>query len=216
MRHGKYTKRKGYRKYKKYYTRKNGKRIQRQKRLQRQTRVQRQTRRKVGGADNLGPFNFVLPFDEGKGIEGQGWAYVTKLGSLFSQTKRPEQIIIFKKNGNNNYFIARCTFTQCDITDSRYKKNMEKKVLEVNIQGFKYSQNRQYDITTTSGDKYRIEPATNDEDNSGEHLISFFNEYFKFFNKYFKVAADAAAEANAPSSSSPSSGEKVKIKSNHV
>ena len=124
VRDGKYTKRKGYSKNKKHYTRKNGKRIQKQKRMR------RQTRRKVGGAHKLGPFNFVLPdsWSQGINIQGQGWAYVTKLGSLFSQTKRPEQIVIFKKTYESgeptgNYFIARCASSKCSD-----EKNMEKDV----------------------------------------------------------------------------------------
>jgi len=174
-RRGKHTTRKGYRKYRKHHTRKFGKRMRRQTR----------TRRKDGGAHDLGPFNFVLPFESGIKIKGQGWAYVTKLGSLFSQTERPEQIIIFQKGGNENYFIARCTFSQCDITN-----NMEKEVLEVNNEGFKpvikvVITHRIYDIITTSGKKYRIQPAAHDQnDPDGKNLMLFFSNL-------------AAAEANA-------------------
>ena len=50
VRDGKYTKRKGYSKNKKHYTRKHGKRIQNKKRLRRQT----QTRRKRGGEEVIG------------------------------------------------------------------------------------------------------------------------------------------------------------------
>jgi hypothetical protein len=170
VRRSKYTKRKGYRKYKKHYTRKYGKHIQKQKRLR------RQTRRKVGGADNLGPFNFVLPLDDPRfdsiEIQGQGWTYVTKLGSLTSRTNRPEQIIIYKKKvSNENYFIARCIFTQCDTTIPIYKQNIKSKILET--QHIVLDANTQQldtihkpkvlSFTTTQKDKYRINFT--DEDN---------------------------------------------------
>ena len=48
VRRSKHTTRKGYRKYKKHYTRKNAKRIQNKKRLR------RQTRRRVGGKEVSG------------------------------------------------------------------------------------------------------------------------------------------------------------------
>ena len=171
-RRGKYTTRKGYRKYRKHYTRKNVKRTQCQGKGR--LRKQRQTRRKDGGADNLGQFNFVLPEDMSRGIEikGQGWAYVTKLGSLFSQTKRPEQIIIYKKTDDNrtligNYFIARCTFSECGES-----KNMESKILETTNIGIDLTIKQPTELnqqkvvlrfTTTQKDIYRI--SFTDEDN---------------------------------------------------
>ncbi len=134
VRDGKYTKRKGYSKNKKHYTRKNGKRIQKQKRFR------RQTRRKVGGfslfksksnTESLPNFNFSLPNETNIRILGKGWAYVTKLGSLFSKTKRPEQIVIYKKtnelgNPTGNYFVARCASSECSNG-----KNMEPNILEM-------------------------------------------------------------------------------------
>jgi len=166
---GKRSKRKGkgYSKHKKHYTRKYGKRTQ--------GRMRRQTRKKIGGLTR--PFNFVLPKNDTRfnniEIQGQGWAYVTKLGSVTSRTDSPEQIIIYQNkdiNGNGNvtgnYFIARCTFAYCDNGI-----NMKSKILETEdftIQPL-YDKNDQRKVslrfmtTPPQRDRYRI--SFTDEDN---------------------------------------------------
>ena len=160
-RRGKHTTRKGYRKYKKHYTQKNVKRIQGQGKGR--LRKQRQTRRKVGGEPRVREFNFVLPYStdsrfQNIQIQGQGWAYVTKLGSLFSMTNRPEQIIIYQhkdkeEKASGNYFIARCVSSECSEG-----KKMESKILETeefdDVNNSKTMPSCKF--TTINGDKYEI------------------------------------------------------------
>jgi hypothetical protein len=177
VRRSKYTKRKGYSKYTKHYTRKYGKRIQQR----------RQTRKKIGGLRR--PFNFVLPVNDPRfnniEIQGQGWAYVTKLGSVTSRTDSPEQIIIYQKkdsNGNvtGNYFIARCTFAYCDNG-----LNMESKILETAdfTADYLYDKNNQRKVslqfmtTLPQQDRYRI--SFTDEDNV---KCSIHNTYYPLKN----------------------------------
>jgi|688.fasta_scaffold519260_2 hypothetical protein len=150
---GKRSRRKGYNK--KHYTRKYGKQSQRL----------RQTRKKVGGTGkNLGSFNFVLPQKDPRfaniEIQGQGWVYVTKLGSLLSGTNIPEQIIIYKKLGNvtGNYFIARCVYDTCN-----HGINMKSKILETPgfnlVTGSTNDQRKvvlHFTTTPSQQDRYRI------------------------------------------------------------
>jgi len=162
---GKRSKRKGkgYSKYTKHYTQKYGKRIQQR----------RQTRKKIGGL--IRKFNFVLPNNDTRfnniEIQGQGWAYVTKLGSVTSRTDSPEQIIIYQKKDSNrnvtgNYFIARCTFAYCDNGI-----NMKSKILETEYFTTEtlYDKNNQRKVslkfmtTPPQRDRYRI--SFTDEDN---------------------------------------------------
>ena len=177
---GKHSKRKGYNK--KHYTRKYGKRIQRR----------RQTRKKVGGIKlfssrpkNLPSlsdrtFNFVLPetiTDENIiNIQGQGWAYVTRLNSRTSMSDRPEQIIIYKildeeRNVTGNYFIARCPHTECDIND---RDNMREKNMKPLLQteNFSFEIDKSgvvYTFITIDGIHYRINPR-------GSSLQIFFTD----------------------------------------
>jgi len=205
-RHGKHTTRKWYGKYKKHYTRKNVKRIQGQGK--RRLRRQRQTRRKVGGEPRVREFNFVLPSTDPRfqniQIQGKGWAYVTKLESLLSQSDRPEQLIIFQNENDNgvptgNYFIARCSFAMCNINDkaNMYDKNMEKELLETSSFNKETNVNTSflsYTIETESGKKYRIKPA-HSSDQPRENLLVFFSSYAMQKNAAADADAQAAAQA---------------------
>ena len=200
---GKHSKRKGYSKYKKHYTRKYGKRIQRR----------RQTRKKVGGFKLFSlrpkkllslsdPFNFVLPTNiTGTGninILGQGWAYVTKLNSRTSISDRPEQVIIYKELNKQgirigNYFIARCPYTQCDIND---RDNMREKNMKPLLQTKEFKEDKpgEYTFITIDRIHYRIKPG-------GYSLQVFFTDYLNILSLEQQPAAAAADDDEASMSS---------------
>lgn len=159
---GKRSRRKGYNK--KHYTRKYGKQSQRL----------RQTRKKVGGTGKKPRlFNFVLPQNDPRfaniEIQGQGWVYVTKLGSLLSGTNIPEQIIIYKKLDNagkvtGNYFIARCVYDTCNDGINMKSKILETPFFSSEINGINDLRKVVLHFTTTpQKDRYRI--RFTDEDN---------------------------------------------------
>ena len=209
-RRSKHTTRKGYRKYRKHYTRKHVKRTQCQGkgRMRRQTR----TRRKDGGT-TMGDFNFTLPtysnFNEPSfTIVGQGWALVTKVVTTterwFIKKDRPEQIIILqnKQNGilHGHYFIARCASDKC--IDG---KKMESEVLKVEDSGFKKidGNNGIYSFKTISNDEYRIQIQI-PFGQSNQTLSNFFNSY-QFSTKknpIVEVDQEALAAARAAANAS--------------
>ncbi len=95
--------------------------------------TRRVNRSKRGGVPLLRidkPFNFSLPGDysnEPYNVVAAGWGYVTKLNSVFSQKNRPEQLIIFEKNNDNdNYYIERCISEKCNTST---KKNVQDTIL---------------------------------------------------------------------------------------
>ena len=199
-RRSKHTTRKGYRKYRKYYTRKHVKRTQ----CQGKGRMRRQTRSKRGGFSlfkskptKSTEFNFSLPSGEDVQIQGKGLAYVTKLGGFLSQSDRVEQIIIYQKKNeqgkaSGNYFIARCVSSDCSEG-----KNMESKILETTQFEQVYrgdSGTGEYDFTTTTSDKYRIQPVISKFNplNNDEKSLSGF-----LANNSVNLLAAAAAEARA-------------------
>jgi hypothetical protein len=134
------------------------------------------------------PFNFSLPGDysnEPYNVVAAGWGYVTKLNSVFSQKNRPEQLIIFEKNNDNdNYYIERCISEKCNtstkknVQDTILAKKTSFRINEINnmlIAHFITNNNQEYQIV----DGQQIEQnevSINNKQILARSLYTFFND----------------------------------------
>jgi hypothetical protein len=202
MRRGKYTTRKGYRKYRKHHTRKNRKYIQKKKRLRRQTRNKR------GGVFSIPPPNKV------KDIIYQGYALVTKWGllgpAIGAGKDRREQILIFIST-NNSIYILRCVDNESDPVRCGNAENVQ--IMGISLDSFSRGreiENEFFFKSLDTQEKYRIKLVNREEtDKDFEQSVQNF---------ILKVQAERkrVEELLSPSGSSKqaqdNSGEKVKIK----
>ena len=151
-------------------------------------------RYKSGGAQLqpiTAPFNFSFPlindpfgklmvnnngipnFTDGYGnnddtiiICAGGWGYVTKK-SLYSQKRREEQLIVYQILGFDDYYIARCTFSDCTIVPKGYQNiranatdtNMEKPIIveKKNVKVTRINNKLKVEFKTVDNKSYTIE-----------------------------------------------------------
>ena len=162
--------------------------------------TRRVNRYKRGGAELqqiTAPFNFSFPTVNGKitdiyssrynpppdiKIIAQGWGYVTKAGSL-NKKNRPEQLIVYQLSFHSEiYYIARCTFSNCNIVKGGItESNMEKPIkVDVGVGGFsvKKEENTNLTVKFTNDKKesYTIVVVKNNV--KGDTLYMFF-EYIR-------------------------------------
>jgi hypothetical protein len=129
-----------------------------------------------------------------------GWGYVTKAGSLNGKNRR-EQLIVYKRSEDVNYYIARCTFSNCDIAKGGIPESNMEKPIKVSTEGFKVELSRNSLIVTFKNDKnesYTIEVffRTGDETLTINY-ISGVPTLYAFFKTLLTPYEAAVAEADS-------------------
>jgi hypothetical protein len=209
MRRGKYTTRKGYRKYRKYHTRKNRKHIQKQKRLRRQTRNKR------GGVFSIRPNHEITE------ILYRGYALVTKWGlfgpAIGAGKDRREQILIFISN-SNNIFILRCVDDEKDDFKCGNAENVE--IMGIDLRSLtsgRVSENEFFFKSLDNGEKYRIKLIHEKKEETDKQFIQSVSDFILKVRKEKQRVYELLRLSSSPGVSSKQahgiSGEKVKIKS---
>jgi hypothetical protein len=137
------------------------------------------------------PFNFAFP-DHIQNIEfvAAGWGYVTKISSVFSQKNRPEQLIVYKNNADNETYIARCTFENCEIKKSTLtEKNMEESIQVDTIMVTSETDGSLLANVKSSDKKvYTIKPSDNNNANIRIKNITIpIPNLYKYFSTFLKA-----------------------------
>jgi hypothetical protein len=148
------------------------------------------------------PFNFSFP-DHIQNIEfvAAGWGYVTKISSVFSQKDRPEQLIIYKKNTDTKTYIARCTFSDCEIRKRYLTENNMEDDIKVDTIEVTLETNGSLSAKVISSDKkvYIIKPSNSKTGNIRiKNITITIPNLYKYFLTFVVTPPPIPATAAPP------------------